>query len=164
MYGHSGHLVQSRGTIGINCPYPFNRRPHVKSVEIIEGDILNLHYFIHVYSPGARADNHKGKKFWLSLKCFITLIIHCMFQWLVFHAFWETNFLTSSPYRCMGTQIWPCREKVKGQHTVTIWTNLVDLESSMLYTEIQPWNFLGSGEKDRFLSVFIIHGHGGHLN
>ena len=48
----------------------------------------------------------------------------------------------------MGTQIWPCRKKVKGPVTVIIWTNLVDLESSMLYTKIQPQSFLGSGEED----------------
>ena len=29
---------------------------------------------------------------------------------------------------------------------VIIWTNLVELESSMLYTKIQPQSFLGSGE------------------
>ena len=38
----------------------------------------------------------------------------------------------------MGMQIWPCRKKVKGQFTVAIWTNLVELESSVLYTKIQP--------------------------
>ena len=29
---------------------------------------------------------------------------------------------------------------------IIIWTNLVELESSMLYTKIQPQSFLGSGE------------------
>ena len=47
-----------------------------------------------------------------------------------------------------GMQIWPCYQKVKGQFTVIIWTNLVDLESSMLYTKIQSQSFLGSGEED----------------
>ena len=31
---------------------------------------------------------------------------------------------------------------------IIIWTNLVDLVSSMLYTKIQLQNFLGSGEED----------------
>ena len=53
----------------------------------------------------------------------------------------------------MGTQFWPCRKKVKGQPTVIIWTNLVDLESIILYTKILPWSFLGSGEED--LQVFL---------
>ena len=29
---------------------------------------------------------------------------------------------------------------------IIIWTNFVELESSMLYTKIQPESFLGSGE------------------
>ena len=44
-------------------------------------------------------------------------------------------------------QIWPCRKKVKDQPMIIIWTNLVELESSMLYTKIQPQSFLGSGEE-----------------
>ena len=39
-------------------------------------------------------------------------------------------------------------QNVTGQPTVIIWTKLVDLESSMLYTKIQPQRFLGSGEDD----------------
>ena len=31
---------------------------------------------------------------------------------------------------------------------IIIWTNLVELKSSMLHTKIQPQNFLGSGEED----------------
>ena len=46
----------------------------------------------------------------------------------------------------MGMQIWPCRKKIKGQLVVIIWTNLVNLESLVLYTKIQPQSFLGSGE------------------
>ena len=37
--------------------------------------------------------------------------------------------------------------KVKGQPTVIIWTNLLDFESSMLYTKIHLQSFLGSGEE-----------------
>ena len=48
----------------------------------------------------------------------------------------------------MGTHNGPCHEKVKGQLMAIIWTNLVDLESSMLYTKIQSQSFLGSGEED----------------
>ena len=57
---------------------------------------------------------------------------------------------------CTGTQIWPCRKKVKGQIRVIIRINLVDLESTMLYAMIQPWSFLGSGAE-----VSTIYGHGG---
>ena len=38
--------------------------------------------------------------------------------------------------------------KVKCQPRVIIWTNLVDLESIMLYTKIQPWSFFGFWEED----------------
>ena len=31
---------------------------------------------------------------------------------------------------------------------ISIWINLVELESSMLYTKIQPKSFLGSGEEE----------------
>ena len=47
----------------------------------------------------------------------------------------------------MTFQHLPCRRKVNGQPTVTIWTKLLDLESSMLYTKIQRQSFLGSGEE-----------------
>ena len=51
----------------------------------------------------------------------------------------------------MGMQIWPCPKKVKGQPRVIIWKSLVDLESMMLYTMIQPWSFLGSGEEEFYV-------------
>ena len=50
-------------------------------------------------------------------------------------------------FKCMETQLWLCLKMVKGQPMV-IWTNLVDLESAMLYTKIQPQSFFGSGEDD----------------
>ena len=34
----------------------------------------------------------------------------------------------------MGLQIWPCRKKIKGQPTIIIWINLVDVES--MYMDI----------------------------
>ena len=43
--------------------------------------------------------------------------------------------------------VWMYKDaKDKGQPRVIIWTNLVDLESSMQYTMIQPQSFLGFGE------------------
>ena len=47
----------------------------------------------------------------------------------------------------LGTEIGQCR-KNKGNPWITIWTNLVDLASSMLYTKIQPLSFIGSGEEN----------------
>ena len=136
-------------------------------------------FYTCVYSPVARTVNPLGTKFWLKLKCFTTLIIHCKFQPQVFNTFCENDFSTFSPYKCIQMQIWPYRKEVKGQTTVTIWTNLVDLELSTLYTKIQVQSFIGSWEinpiyqdsapklswflRRRFLSVFTIYGHGGHL-
>ena len=90
----------------------------------------------------ARADNPQETKFWLQQKCLTTFITHCKFQPLVFNTFEKMTFQHFFPYKCMGTQIWPCYKKVKGQRTDIIWTNFVDLESSMLYTKIQPKAFL----------------------
>ena len=36
---------------------------------------------------------------------------------------------------------------------IILWSILVELESSMLYTKIQSQSFLGSGDERRFLSV-----------
>ena len=47
-----------------------------------------------------------------------------------------------------GDAIWTCPQTVKGPLTVIIWINLVELDSSMLYTKNQPQSFLGSGEED----------------
>ena len=47
-----------------------------------------------------------------------------------------------------GTQIWPYHKKVKGHPNLIILTNLVDLESRMLYTKIQPQSFLSTEEED----------------
>ena len=52
------------------------------------------------------------------------------------------------PYKSIETQIWTCRKKVNGQPVIIIWTNLVAVKSSMLYTKIQPYGFLDSGDED----------------
>ena len=36
----------------------------------------------------------------------------------------------------MGKQILPYHKKVKGQPILTIWTNLVDLDSQMLFQDL----------------------------
>ena len=43
-----------------------------------------------------------------------------------------------------GTQISPYHKKVKGHPSLIILTNSVDLESPMLYTQIQPQSFLNT--------------------
>ena len=112
----------------------------------------------------------------------MTLIIHCKFQPLVLNTYWKKKcccffffflfffffffFQLFPPYISIETQIWPCRKRIKGQPMIIVWTNLLDLESSMLYNMIQPQSFLGSGEEDfqEFLpymnmtAIFLLHG------
>ena len=45
-------------------------------------------------------------------------------------------FQLSPPYKSIEMQIWPFCKK------------LVEIETAMLYTKIQPQSFLGSGEED----------------
>ena len=97
----------------------------------------------------------QGTTFWLQLKHFTTLIIHCKFKRLVFHTFWENDF---SKF-CKETHIWPCCKKVKGHPRIIIWTNLVDLASPILYTK----SFLGSGKKIFKVYFFTIYVHCGHF-
>ena len=53
---------------------------------------------------------------------------------------------------------------------IIIWTHLVELDSLMIYTKIQPQSFLGSGEEDfqEFLPYMdmaaILFNCGDHLN
>ena len=46
------------------------------------------------------------------------------------------------------THICPYYKKLKGNPSFIILTNLVDLESPMLYTKIQPQSFLSTGEEN----------------
>ena len=48
----------------------------------------------------------------------------------------------------MGTQIWPYCKTVKGQPTIIILTNLVDVKSPVLYAKIQLQRFISSGEEE----------------
>ena len=49
---------------------------------------------------------------------------------------------SSSIATATRTDIWPCRKKVKGDHRIIIWTDLVDFVSPILYTKIQAQTFL----------------------
>ena len=56
----------------------------------------------------------------------------------------------------MRAQIRPCHKQVKSQPMTIIWTNLINLESPMLYTKIQPQSILGSGEEDFYVILPYI--------
>ena len=65
---------------------------------------------------------------------------------------WANNF-HFFPYKSLCDQIWPWRKISQGQPRVIIWTILVDLPYTMLYTKFQGHRSIGSGEEDflRFL-------------
>ena len=55
--------------------------------------IHTLNDFIHVYSPGARAENPLGTNFWCQQKAIITSTICCKFQTNLFEFWFYTHFL-----------------------------------------------------------------------
>ena len=65
-------------------------------------------------------------------------------------------------YKCIGKRTWPCRKKVKRQRTTILLAPLVDLSSPMIHAKIQPQRHPRLWRR-RFLKVFTIYGHGGHL-
>ena len=75
--------------------------------------------------------------------------------------FWR-RFLKVFPIKCIGKQTWPCRKKVKCQYTTFILAILVDppipddLSKDSAPRHTRFW-------RRRFLKVFTIYGHDGHL-
>ena len=112
-----------------------------------------LPVFIHVYSPGAKADNPWVQNFYVNI-CLMSLVICCKFLPL-------NDFLTVFPYKSKRDQIWHCHKIGQGQPKVIIWTNSDGPKAPMLHTKAQGhWPF-GSGED--FWRVFTIYGRGAHL-
>ena len=60
------------------------------------------------------------------------------------------------PYKCMGKQIWPCRKKDHHFSNFGRSPVLEDLCTDKAPGLIRFW-------RRRFLKLFIIYGHGGHL-
>ena len=71
----------------------------------------------------------------------VCTVCHCKAQPLVYNIFWENNFLTFSPGKCIGEEIWSCPKNVISQpdifRAITIWTNLVEFTIPMLHTMYQ---------------------------
>ena len=68
----------------------FSLCPDVASFKMIssKSDFIHIcHDFIHVYSPGVRAENPLGTNFWYHQKALITSPICCKFQTNIFE-FW----------------------------------------------------------------------------
>ena len=75
----------------------FSLCPYVASFKMISLKFDFIHFFndfIHVYSPGARAENLLGINFWCKQKALITLTICCKFQTNLFEFWFYTHFLT----------------------------------------------------------------------
>ena len=86
---------------------------------------------IHVYSPGAGADNPLGSKFFQKYKSSLNLVISCKFF----------------PFLHTGNQIRPCR-KIGRKPRVTIYIISVEIESLMLHAKFQEHRTSSSGGKD----------------
>ena len=70
--------------------------PFVASLKKISSKSDFIHIcndFIHVYSPGARAQNPLGTNFWCQQKALITSTICCKFQTNLFEFWFYTHFL-----------------------------------------------------------------------
>ena len=74
--------------------------------------------------------------------------------------FWRTRFLKVFPIKkCIGKQTWPCRKKVKCQIYFSNFGRPPvpnDLCKDSASRHLRFW-------RRRFLKVFTIYGHGGHL-
>ena len=68
---------------------------------------------------------------------------------------------SSSIATATGTQIWPYHKTAKGHLSLIILTNLVDLESPIMYTKYSFKAFLVLEKK--IFKCFTIYGHGSHL-
>ena len=72
--------------------------------------------FIHVYSPGARAENPLGTNFWCQQKALITSTICCKFQTSLFEFWFYTHFFLMffhmyiAPDNPLWTKSW-CQQK-----------------------------------------------------
>ena len=80
------------------CPFVASFKKCISSLILY----IFMPVFIHVYSPGAGADNPLGSEFLFQHKPFDTLVICCKFLPL-------NDFLTVSPYKSISDQIRPCR-------------------------------------------------------
>ena len=74
----------------------FSHCPYVANFKMIssKSDLIHIfNDFIHVYSPGARAENPLGTNFWCQQKALITLTICCKCQTNFFEFWFYTHFL-----------------------------------------------------------------------
>ena len=93
-----------------------------KKISLKSDFIQFFHDFIHVYNPGAEADNPLGMKFWCQQYHLVTSVICCNFKKNLFEAWFYTFFFhdfihvyspragVDSP---QGTKFW-CQQKCLG--------------------------------------------------
>ena len=80
----------------------------VKIGQAISEKMFKDYENLYIYIAEGQGQIIFGDKIWLG---FATLIKNCKLQPLVFNTSWETVFSVFSPYKCIETQIWPCRKK-----------------------------------------------------
>ena len=128
IYRHGGHLNHSN-KLSISFRQKTPMWNLVKSAQAVsEKKTFKDSTILYMYiAQGQGQITPQGTKFWFELKRFTTLLYIVSFCHKSFIHFEKKIFII-----CMGTQIWPCHKKVKGQPKIMIWTMLVDLESPML--------------------------------
>ena len=97
--------------------------------------------YMYIAQEQGHSDNPRVHNFCCNKKKkeFASLIIRCKFHPLVFNTFWETKFSIFSPYKKAYRCIFDFAVKmIKCQPRVIISTDLVVLESPMLYIKIEP--------------------------
>ena len=94
---------------------------------------------MHVYSPGAGADNIRGKTFLININILAIWSFPASFP-IKRHS----NSFPHSKRTC--DQIRSCRKGSQGQPKVTVYINFVELQSSMLHAKFQDNRVFGSGE------------------
>ena len=97
MYIASGRVRQSIGDQKFDDNRnAFSLCPYVASFKMISSKSYFIHIFndsIHLYSPGARAENPLGTNFWCQQKALITSTICWKFQTNLFEFWFYTHFL-----------------------------------------------------------------------
>ena len=79
-----------------------------------------------------------------------------------YNSFWKIHCFNFFPYKSISDQNWPCHKTGQGQPRGISWTKLVVLEYYMLHTKFSRSSAF-QFQRRRFLKVFTIYGHGGHL-
>ena len=132
----------------------------------------NIFKVFFMYGHGGHR-GHMTWTIWTNFRSLIPRRLHMKFGFSPSSSYWGkevwkywiwvtwTKGLNFLPYKSIRDQIWPCCKIGQGQPRVIIWTNFVVLEYPMLHTKFKVIGLWF--QRRRFLKVFTIYSHGGHL-